>query len=294
MTNIAAFDEFANERQIAAHQLGLPRIILEGRSDLVLFKDFWFQHRTEDFEFLEADDLGEGQGCTAVEKAVKASVDRDGIPAFGFVDRDRLFRSKEWELLFSTDDDAFVAGASTDELYTTILWEVEAYLLEPDLIPRLAQAHGSDGLRASSELVTRALEFALEECEHLLQVQRLYAAGHQCETSFPEKHFTNVAAGELGAACEEAVAKLPDGHATAVQIKDHIDRVLKQAPTEPADRLRFLLRYVDTKRYIHRLIKRLKLFPEIVGFLGTAMLQANRRPHELDRQLDRISERLDC
>ena len=57
MSNIVSFDEYADDRQIAAHQLGLPRVVLEGRSDLNLFKEYWFTKQRESLEFICADDL---------------------------------------------------------------------------------------------------------------------------------------------------------------------------------------------------------------------------------------------
>ena len=42
MSNVQSFDNFADDEQIVAHQLGLPRIVLEGKSDVELFREYWF------------------------------------------------------------------------------------------------------------------------------------------------------------------------------------------------------------------------------------------------------------
>ena len=96
MSNVQSFDSFADDEQIAAHQLGLPRVVLEGKSDVELFREYWFTRLTEEFDFISANDLGCGEGCTAVEKAVTLSRERDNIPAYGFIDRDWFFRQRKW------------------------------------------------------------------------------------------------------------------------------------------------------------------------------------------------------
>lgn len=291
MSNVVSFDSYEDDRQIAAHQLGLPRVILEGKSDLRLFKEYWFTKQTESFDFLCASDLDCADGCTAVERAVTVSRDRDSIPAYGIVDRDRLFRERDWSTLFEVDDREFLhrTGAN-DTVYTTLLWEVEAYLLEPDLLPELARGHTTQGFCAVDNQAT-ALEIAVEELEHMLRAQRLFAVAHENDTGYGDKHFLDREGDDIHAACDSELDGFPDGRERAAEFEGMIAGILQAAPAAPPDRIRYLLRYVNTKRFIHRLVRRLRLYPEVRGFLATMMYQGGRQPAELTGKLDQIRAR---
>ncbi len=290
MVNVASFEEFDDERQIAAHQIGLPRVVLEGQDDVRLFRMYWFRHLAGSFEFVEAKELTNAAGCSAVEAAVVASREVDGIPAFGFVDRDTFFRSKKWHLLFAIDDAAFAEATTSEDLHTTSRWEVEAYLLEPDLIASLSRSLAKR--RPAAEHVGDVpLRIAIEECENLLQAQRMLGAAHVCRVKYADGHFVDLSGAEFIAACEAELSGLELGHATAAEIAERVDAVLAAAPDEPAARLRWLLRYVDTKRLIRRLSRRLEVQPEVRWFLAEMMLQSNRRPAELEGKLSQIKAR---
>jgi hypothetical protein len=288
MTNVQSFDNFNDDEQIIGHQLGLPRIVLEGTSDVELFREYWFPRFTEDFEFVSANELGCGNGCTAVERAVSLSRERDNIPAFGFIDRDWLFREQKWDALFAIDEAEFLAKTQdNDTIHITLLWEVEAYLLEPDLIPELARGHSARGF-ARGDGVVNPLGVALEELEHMLRAQRLFAVAHENNTGYGDKHFLDRDGDQIYPACEEELERFPAGHERGVEFEAMIDRILEAAPTTEPERIRYLLRYVNTKRFIHRLVRRLQLYPEIRGFLATVMHKAGRQPLELRQRLDYI------
>ena len=288
MSNVVSFDDFVDDRQIAAHQLGLPRVVLEGKSDVSLFKEFWFTKQTESFDFVSANDLGCGDGCTAVERAVTLSRERDRIPAYGIVDRDWLFREQKWDALFAVDENEFRQRAGpNDAVYTTTLWEIEAYLLEPDLISELARGHTKQGFCAGGEHLD-ALRVAVEELEHMLMAQRLFAVAHENDKGYGDKYFLNREGDDLHHACDRELQKFASGQERAAAFDTMIARVLDAAPLAPPERMRYLLRYVNTKRFIHRLVRRLKLYPEVRGFLASMMYQAGRQPAELTRRLDAI------
>jgi hypothetical protein len=291
MSNVVSFDDYTDDRQIAAHQLGLPRVILEGRSDLSLFKEFWFTRQTENFEFMCAGDLGCGDGCTAVARAVAVSRERDSIPAYGIVDRDRLFRDRDWTTLFEVDEAEFLRRTEADDaVYTTMLWEIEAYLLEPDLIPHLARSHTTRGFCARDNEAI-ALDVAVEELEHMLKAQRLFAVAHENDTRYGDRHFVEREGDDLHAACDAELDRFAAGRERAAEFDTIIAGILDAAPTAAAERIRYLLRYVNTKRLIHRLIRRLRLFPDIRGFLATMMYHGGRQPAELTRKLEQIRRR---
>ncbi len=291
MSNVQSFDSFEDDDQIAAHQLGLRRIVLEGKSDVELFREYWFTRLTEEFEFLSASDLGCGDGCMAVKEAVNVSRERDGIPAYGFVDRDWLFREKKWDAMFSADGQEFLAAVQGNEsVYTTLLWEVEAYLLEPDLIPELARGHTNRGFGAAPT-AANALDIAVEELEHMLRAQRLFAVAHENDKGYGDKHFLDRDGDGLHQACDDELDQFATGRERAAEFEARIQGILDAAPASKPDRIRYLLRYVNTKRFIHRLVRRLSLYPEIRGFLATVMHNAGRQPAELRQRLDEIRAR---
>lgn len=282
MANVVSFDSFDDESEIATYHAGLPRIVLEGQDDVRLFKTYWFPSFIDSFEFVEAADIVEGRGCTAVCNAVLRSR-QDNIPAFGISDRDHLFRTMNWALLFTVDNLQFEAGTRSDDFYTTLRWEVEAYLLEPDLLPAWVRSYrkkpGSDAQCAA------ALSEAIDECEHLLRANRFFATAHACGENIPEKYFSDRRAHELAAACADGLRRLADSNEVTKEIDKLTDAVLEAAPSEPSARLQWLLRYVDTKRLLVRLQRRFQANPEVRWFLAELMLQSDRRPHELEGKL---------
>lgn len=289
MDNVVSFDEFEDEREIAAYQVGLPRIVLEGQDDVRLFKVYWFSHMIDSFEFVEAADIDGKAGCTAVREAVLRSR-AENIPAFGFADRDHLFRSKDWELLFSVDEDAFHLGTADDVYYTTLRWEIEAYLLEPDLLEAWIRSH-RDPPGTEAECAA-AVGVAIDECEHVVRSNRYFAAAHHCGVGTRPEHFADKTAQQLADACDRALAMLQNGSGTACAVAELVEAALLAAPDAPDERLRWLLRYVDTKRLLHRLARRYRARKEIRWPFAELMRYSNRRPRELEQRLEGLRETL--
>jgi hypothetical protein len=289
MSNIVSFEQFETEQDIAPYQLGLPRIILEGKDDVRLFEKYWFHHMIDSFKFVEAGEIVAGGGCTAVRDAVALSR-QNNIPASGISDRDHLFRTKDWPALFEIDDDAFVARTSDETFYTTLRWEVEAYLLEPDLLPAwvrsLRKPPGSDALCAA------AVAHAVDECEHLLKTHGFFAAAHDQGKALKPQYFCNKVARDLPDAATQALAVLNHNPSVVELVDALVAEVLSAAPAEPSARLRWLLRYVDTKRLLDRLARRYAAEPEVRWFLAELMKHGNTRPPELERRLNVLRDRL--
>ena len=92
---------------------------------------------------------------------------------------------------------------------------------------------------------------------------------------------------------EETLAKGADAkRAVAEALQPLLDAVRQAAPTTPADRLVFLLRYVDTKRLLGRLQQRLKLRDGAHWGLQAQMAREGRRPRELEDFLNKTVPRL--
>ena len=171
-----SFNDLESERDIQGYAANLPRVILEGPTDVRLFRE-WFADLLVQVEFVDAAKVIGSGGCTAVRKAVEKSRELE-IPAVGVVDRDSLHHDHRWDLLFSVDDDAFAQGAIDDDLFTTSLWEVEAYLLEPALLAEWV-AMQKDPMPASASEQSSALQRTLEECEGLLSAAPFLCGSHE-------------------------------------------------------------------------------------------------------------------
>ena len=284
-SNVASFDSFDTDQQIAAHQAGLVRVILEGGSDVQLFSRFWFTNRQETFQFIDPKTLGLGNGCTAVADAVTYSR-QEGVPAFGIIDRDTLFRNKNWGLLFNIDGSIANTNWQAARIYVTSLWEVEAYLLDPDLLYRWVEA-GYQPRPGPSEECEKALSRTIEACETLLEATPYFAVQHEGGNSVPPAFCYNESSQQLILVCEGKIAALDaNAQASAAQIKAMIQIIIENKPADQADRLRFLLRYVDTKRLINRLTHSLKLDKDAHWILATLMKSEGRQPTEFNQILD--------
>lgn len=288
--NVESFDNFDSDLQIAAHQAGLVRVVLEGKSDVDLFTQFWFGAMRETFDFVDAGHLVAGTGCTAVRVAVDHSVNVDGVPAVGIVDRDSLFRDRRWDLLFGVDEAKFAADAQVGSIYVASLWEVEAYMLEPDLLPKwVSGSHRiPPGPQAECEA---ALARTLSECEFLLQVASFFAAAHAEGVSLSDSYFRGESLEKAKVTCAEALAKFSvHSQTVAVQVEALVAEVRNRRPASEAEQLRFLLRYVDTKRLMIRLFNALKVHDGSHWTIPHMQALSNRRPAELEAFLKTIEQ----
>lgn len=289
--NIVSFDAFDSDAQIAGHQTGLPRIVLEGMTDVRLFRDFWFADRQDVFEFVEAAQVCSGGGCTGVADGVAQSK-AQGIPAFGIVDRDILFRHKNWDLLFSLDDAAVNAAWAAASLYVTSRWEVEAYLLEPDHVPDWVTGCHRDA-PAPADLAANAVRHILQESRALLSSSAYFAGAHADGKKTGDAMFCTLPAEKMLAECAVGVTLLSvDAQQAAQQVSALTGAVLARLPEEENEGLPFLLRYVDTKRLFKRLKHFLHVEEKTLFVLATQMRRSGHRPVELSSLLTEIANQL--
>lgn len=289
--NVESFDNFDSDAQIAAHQSGLIRIILEGKADLDLFERLWFRERIDTFEFMESKQLVTGSGCTAVKSAVEYSITTDHIPAAGIVDRDSLFREGKWDILYEVDNDKFLANSHIEDIHVASLWEVEAYMLEPDLL--YSWVHGSHrsapGPVADCEM---AITRTIAECEFLLAISYFFAASHAVGNSIPDSYFHKESLGNAEKECSEKCSGLDEhGKAIARQVKALIENICGNYPENDSEKLRYLLRYVDTKRLLKRLAGALQVKTDTHWILPILQAEKGRSPSELKNFLEHIESK---
>jgi len=288
--NVVSFEAFETDAQIASHQKGLIRIILEGNTDVELFQRFWFLDRLDVFEFVEARSFVEGSGCTGVISGV-AKCKQQGIPAMGILDRDILFRNKNWDLLFSLDANALNSDANAAGIYVASRWEVEAYLLEAD--SRLSDWVSVEYLPppGPEHICKKALPAILQSCEDLLWTASFFASKHEAGQATNERMFYDRPLPEIQAACKAQQVTLngvPKQVAARVEIL--VDAIRLAQPREDVDRLPFLLRYVDTKRLLKRLGHVLGIRDNF-WFLASLMMRVGQRPAEFDQLLSKVETR---
>lgn len=293
MSDIVSFSEFSSVQQIAAHSVSLPRVVLEGQDDVKYFKQFWFTDLQDRFLFVEAKMLGGAGGCTGVAGAVRYSWDVDGVPALGILDRDSLFRARCWKDLYEVDDGSFRKAVADDDIFTASLWEIEAYLFDAERLSDWVEGNYTPP-PATPQACAAAAAVAIRECEILLKMAPFVGASHVNGAKVADAHF----AGETEMALEEktaiALEQLPLHHQVHAEIiRQMIDRVRTSAPAGETERLAFLLRYVDTKRLLHRLHHALKLSGTASPWqLATAMKRTGARPAEFEEAMLAFERRL--
>lgn len=288
--NIASFDSFETDAQIAAHQAGLVRIVLEGETDVSLFRRFWFSHRQDVFEFVEAGTVAAASGCTGVADGV-ASCLQQGIPAVGIVDRDTLFRQKDWDRLFSLDVAALNPNPAVADIYLISRWEVEAYLFEAGSLPAwVSVAHRHPP--APEQICERALTRLLEACETLLSAAHYFAAQHEGGHAVAPGMFCDQRPAQVQAVCSTRLAGSdPPMKQVAEKVALLVNAVIDSKPVNEADRLSFFLRYVDTKRLLKRLTHVLNIKEDAFWILAALMMSNHQRPTELDNLLSQLETR---
>ena len=289
--NVVPLTDFASDRQFEAHFRSLPRVILEGDSDAKFFAA-WFEHLLTQLDFVAAEKVGGAGGCTAVESAVRRSNDEDGIPAIGIVDRDWLHRELRWDVLFSLDP-AAPGAVTAPDVVTASLWEIEGYLLRPELMSRWVGLQRNP-LPATPAEKANALSKILEECEALLHAMPYFAAAHSAGESCDVRHFKDVRHHNMAEKCTEVRAPLSGYRLAACeQVEALIEQVRANAPDDPADRLAFLLRYLDTKRLLVRIGQRLGLHKDAHLALSELMSMFDVRPEELEAIVEDAARRFE-
>ncbi|MEX5550573.1 MULTISPECIES: hypothetical protein [Pseudomonas] len=289
---LQSFDEFDSIEQIEAHQSCLIRVVLEGRDDVVLFNRFWFGSMIDSFEFVEARSIVVGGGCTSVQAAVDHSVNVDGIPTIGIVDRDVFFREHNWTALYKFESDEITQHTVNGSVHIASRWEIEAYLLDYDLLGRwIESCHrkppGSQ-LEADS-----ALARTLADCGLLLEAAPFFAASHRAGVKVPPGFMCSVTEPIVRADISQRLRALDqEGHNVATEVIALINLIKQHLPADPTEQLPIYLRYVDTKRLLQRLTHTLTLRDESKWVLSSFQASLGRRPQEFEMVLEQAKYHL--
>ena len=292
MSNVSSFDEFDTDLEIDAHSRGLPRIILEGPTDVWLFRDIWFTNYLAKFEFIPASRLADGDGCTAVPAAVEKSWEKQ-IPAFGILDRDVYFRRKIWNALYEPEEALFRTFEANDNLFVSEFWEIEAHLILPEMLEPWVIGCSRDPVQYG-HLAADALQRALTQCDILFEAAPYLAAMH-ADGKEATGSFGELTLEQVQAICANGLGKLSDTAKEQAQLVENcVAAVRDAAPEEPAVRLRYFLKFIDTKRLLNRLRAVLRLSPHHNNqqMLAALMHQSAREPREFALHLAQLVERV--
>jgi hypothetical protein len=274
---------FSSSDKVLAAYRDKTIIFLEGETDVTLFRNYWFRHRLDKLEFTKPHD---GIGCKGVIQNVK-SFRKNGIPAFGLVDRDTLQANGYWDLVWEINDLIFSRAAPYGpHIKITRYWEIESYLIVP-LVIEAHICHFSDGRTPRPPL--DAEEDCVAHAEALIPHAAMNAA--RCkngEREFPDGHTSTF---PTRATVESEFQKLKDaGHISDVTWKEYEKSIPKveafSIGTSPGERLTGLLRRINGKAILHRIMKKHKLQNNHTFILAESIRIRNAIPQDLKDFID--------
>lgn len=261
---------------------GKPKVYLEGDSDVNIYAHRWFRDKCDQLDFKTPEGA---TGCAAVRASVVAE-QTNGIQAFGILDRDVLQSENLWDLLWETDDDAFLGSRPFGEhLRVTLLWELESYLISPQAVEECLADYerGRQPGGKLSETTAELLEHARVLAHHAALNSALHKHGLPAWSDGrtdrdSEEQFKAKVASELDVHDEEF----------RLVYQEHYDKTRKFDPqsTSVEANLKGLLRRVHGKAMIKRIksavnikdeealvyqlaskVKERGLPPELVGYI---------------------------
>ena len=173
MPNLAT-QSILDSRSAANIYLDRLIVIVEAAEDVEIFKRF-FHDRRDAIKFrapTEASKRGAPANADGAEGVIRRvtrerAERRDPQRCIGFVDRDIFFSRMNWEIFFESDDNRFRAQCGLDEgIYPLMLWEIENYLLDADVVALVFSDLGPKNLKASEVIEVTAS--ATERTVHLV------------------------------------------------------------------------------------------------------------------------------
>lgn len=262
---------------VLARQKSKPIIYVEGQSDKSIYENFWFVELLGKVSFSITPNT---QGCSAVVKTV-ASDRSKGIVAFGIVDRDKLMTDGNWNLLRQTDDSLFDSSWPYPEVKITRRWELESYLIEPEVLEAyLAPAQGGRLPRSMSVVEAELLAHA----DALVPFAALNQALHLHNIPAPKDGYTL-----LDSRTEVQIRIPKEKLVSHPQISGDyhsnlplVDAFVSSTAITPRQRLQGLLRTVNGKAMLDRVKRAAQLKDDITYLIAKEMKQLKRVPAEID------------
>lgn len=269
---------------------GVPVLYLEAESDRYIYAEIWFRDYQQQIEFVAVEQKTGTSGCTAVIQHVQDQRTQ-GNPAWGVVDRDSLMAKNHWNLVWETNDATFSTSSPFGPyVKTTLLWELENYLVEAEISETYFARTSLRAIRPLAQ-VYRELR---EHCEALIPHAAYNAAAHQNGKPQTGDGLTNQLANRQAVENHIQINMLSDWTTGEQAIySQSIGKVEQFDSPSGTDQQRFegLRRRVHGKALLSRLAKQHGLPGGIsshLGHLAEEISRAERVSDELRTFLDRV------
>lgn len=264
--------------QLVSEYRGKVIVFLEGETDVNLFRNYWFKHRLDKLDFTEPKT---GIGCVGVVNNV-IDFRRNGISAFGLVDRDKLQADKKWDLACETDDAVFGAARPYgNHVWITRYWEIESYLIEPLTIEKHV-CHCEGGREPRSRLEAEA------ECVTHAEALIPHAALNAAKRMHGKEECGDGQTSRFASRddVEQEWARLKESGDIGQEVWDDYLSILPRIEAfagggTPGQKLAGLLRCINGKAMLHRIKTKHKVQGDPTFFLAEAILQQGIVPNEL-------------
>jgi hypothetical protein len=223
---------------------------------------------------------------------VEHSINVDGVPTIGIVDRDVFFREHNWNALYQLENEALAQDIANGSVHVSSRWEIEAYLLDHDLLGLWIEACHRKPPGSQVEVDT-ALAKTLADCDLLLEVAPFFAASHYAGIKVPAGFMCGATDPIVRDSIAQKLEALDEeGHNVATEVITLINLIKQHLPADPTEQLPIYLRYVDTKRLLQRLTHTLTLRDESKWTLSTFQGALGRRPQEFEKILEQAKYHL--
>lgn len=150
MMNKGSFKSIGKESIVSETTDGI-KIYLESNDDQYILKHWFSTFNFFDKLSFESVSEAQGGGCQLVLK----SVENSSAAAYGIVDRDILLANPDFQdsLWWELDDEVFSSSKPFgDNIFVLHRWELENYLLHPQVLASLVAAKKLDSSRPASEI----------------------------------------------------------------------------------------------------------------------------------------------
>ena len=269
--------------QLVSEYRGKVIVFLEGETDVNLFRNYWFKHRLDKLDFTEPK---AGFGCVGVVDNVK-DFRRNGIAAFGLVDRDKLQADQKWDLAWETDDTAFSAARPYgSHVWVTCYWEIESYLIEPSVIEAYV-SHRAKGRAPRPQAEADAA--CLSHAEALIPHAALNAAKQKHgESACGDGQTSHLSSRQE---VEQEWERLKESGKISQEVwADYLEALPRveafATGATPRERLTGLLRGINGKAMLHRIQWMHKLHDDPTFFLADMICRNDATPLELRSFVD--------
>jgi hypothetical protein len=278
---MGSFKQKGSTERIEQRYFERVHVILESEEDYQIVGDRWFFDVGDNITFGHADE-GEGGGASKVCSKVK-TLRAGKVSSYGIVDRDAI-RTSHPELWWETDDTIFMAQQPLENVRVLCRWEIENYLLDPEIIEETladmearSVRRGSQALRVVYDHLDAAIKLSAADIVSGQHGRRFDAELDKCDAE------------HLGAQISKKIPglvdELPDAEA-------RINAFWGSLPAPSSAHWDGICRLIDGKR----LLRRLHLMHGKLGGkdrrleLANKLRNRNRVPAEIREYVDSFRE----